>query len=188
MQAGTYEKRDVVKVIVETTAYAKALVKLEEKSPDTNYWIGAGTFVVNINGVRTYTLSSTRCIAKIEGDRGYHCGIGRRDGRLQNRVARDTSIWRRLPSIRILSYLLFLRWRRSHYNIPLSGDPRLHRELMWYATEDNAVLGVVILDLVDKDYSWVVLTENDQGPGYTAIDMGHHFLPRTTRQQRCTTQ
>ena len=66
MQAGTYEKRDVVKVIVETTAYAKALVKLEEKSPDTNYWIGAGTFVVNINGVRTYTLSSTRRIAKIE--------------------------------------------------------------------------------------------------------------------------
>ena len=46
MQAGTNEKRDVVKVIVETTAYAKALVKLEEKSPDTNYWIGAGMFVV----------------------------------------------------------------------------------------------------------------------------------------------
>ena len=62
--------------------------------------------------------------------------------------------------------------RKSHYNIPLSGDPSLQRELMWYATEDNAVLGVVILDLVDKDYSWVVLTENDQGPGYTAIDMG----------------
>ena len=62
--------------------------------------------------------------------------------------------------------------RKSHYNIPLSDDPRLHRELMWYATEDNAVLGVVILDLVDKDYSWVVLTENDQGPGYTAIEMG----------------
>ena len=54
----------------------------------------------------------------------------------------------------------------------MSGDPRLHRELMWYATEDDAVLGVVILDLVDKDYSWVVLTENDQGPGYTATDMG----------------
>jgi hypothetical protein len=49
---------------VETTAYAKALVKLEEKSPDTNYWNSAGTFVVNINGVRTYTLSPTRRIAK----------------------------------------------------------------------------------------------------------------------------
>jgi hypothetical protein len=60
------EAGHVVKVIVETTAYAKALVKLEEKSPDTNYWNDAGTFVVNINGVRTYTLSSTRRIAKIE--------------------------------------------------------------------------------------------------------------------------
>jgi hypothetical protein len=39
----------------------------------------------------------------------------------------------------------------------------------------DAVLGVVILDLVDKDYSWAVLTENDQGPGYTAIDMGALF-------------
>jgi hypothetical protein len=55
-----------VKVIVETTAYAKALVKLEEKSPDTNYWNSAGTFVVDINGVRSYILSPTRRIAKIE--------------------------------------------------------------------------------------------------------------------------
>jgi len=55
-----------MKVIVETTAYAKALVKLEEKSADTNYWNSAGTFVIDINGVRTYTLSPTRRIAKIE--------------------------------------------------------------------------------------------------------------------------
>ncbi len=41
---------------------------------------------------------------------------------------------------------------KSSYNIPMSGDPRLHHELMWYATDD------------DKDYSWVVLTENDQEP------------------------
>ena len=61
---------------------------------------------------------------------------------------------------------------KSRFNIPMSGYPKLHREVMWYATEDDAVLGVVILDLVDKDYSWAVLTENDQGPGYTAIDMG----------------
>ena len=36
------------------------------------------------------------------------------------------------------------------------AGPALHRDLMWYATDDDAVLGVVILDLVDKDYSWVV--------------------------------
>ena len=58
---------------------------------------------------------------------------------------------------------------KSRFNIPMSGYPELHRELMWYATEDDAVLGVVVLDLVDKDYSWVVLT---QGPGFTAIDIG----------------
>ena len=61
---------------------------------------------------------------------------------------------------------------KSRFNIPMSSHPDRHRELMWYATEDDAVLGVVILDLVDKDYSWAVLTENDQGPGFTAIDMG----------------
>ena len=58
---------------------------------------------------------------------------------------------------------------KSRFNIPMSSHPDRHRELMWYATEDDAVLGVVILDLVDKDYSWVVLT---QGPGFTAIDIG----------------
>ena len=61
---------------------------------------------------------------------------------------------------------------KSSLQHPMSGDPRLHLELMWYATDDDAVLGVVILDLVDKDYSWVVLTENDQGLGFTAIDIG----------------
>ena len=40
---------------------------------------------------------------------------------------------------------------KSRYNIPKSGDPRLHRELKWYATDDDAVIGVVILDVVDKD-------------------------------------
>ncbi len=65
---------------------------------------------------------------------------------------------------------------KSRFNIPMSGHPELHHELMWYATDDDTVLGVVILDLVDKDYSWVVLTENDQGPGYTAIDIGASLL------------
>jgi hypothetical protein len=61
---------------------------------------------------------------------------------------------------------------RTRFHIPMSGHPELHRELAWYATDDDAVIGVVILDLVDKDYSWVVLAENSQGPGFTAIDLG----------------
>jgi hypothetical protein len=52
------------------------------------------------------------------------------------------------------------------------ASPLNHRELMWYATEDDAVLGVVILDLIDKNYSRVMLTENDQGLGFSAIDLG----------------
>jgi len=61
---------------------------------------------------------------------------------------------------------------KSRFNIPLSGYPLLHRELTWYATEDDAVLGVVILDLIDKDYSWVVLTESIKDAGFAAIDAG----------------
>jgi hypothetical protein len=61
---------------------------------------------------------------------------------------------------------------KSRFYIPMTGHPLLHRELAWYASDDNTILGVVILDLVDKDYSWVVLTENDQGPGFSAIDLG----------------
>ena len=61
---------------------------------------------------------------------------------------------------------------KSHYNIPMPGNPMLHRELAWYATDDDAVIGVVILDLAYKDYSWAVLTQTDQAAGYTTADMG----------------
>ena len=59
----------------------------------------------------------------------------------------------------------------------MSSHPDRHRELMWYASEDDAVLGVVILDLVDKDYSWAALTQSDQAAGYTTADMGQSPLP-----------
>jgi hypothetical protein len=50
---------------------------------------------------------------------------------------------------------------KSRYNIPVFTDVRLH-DLTWYATEDDAVLGVVILDMVDLSYSWIALTQSDQ--------------------------
>ena len=75
---------------------------------------------------------------------------------------------------------------KSRYKIPVFSDPRLH-ELTWYATEDDAVLGVVILDMVDLGYSWIALTQSDQPPGYTATDMGSCCLQRMMRQQHCTT-
>ena len=53
----------------------------------------------------------------------------------------------------------------------------LARELAWYATDDDAVIGVVILDLAYKDYSWAALTQSDQAAGYTTADMGQSPLP-----------
>ena len=56
------------------------------------------------------------------------------------------------------------------YGVP-HGNPALHDELEWYATDDNKILGVVILDLIDNDFSWVIMTQNEQGPGFTAVDV-----------------
>ena len=62
---------------------------------------------------------------------------------------------------------------RSSFNIAPSEQPATAtRELAWYATGDDAVLGVVILNLVDKDYAWAVLTEKVRGQGFAAIATG----------------
>ena len=62
------------------------------------------------------------------------------------------------------------------YNVPMTGSPMLHRNLQWYATDDDKVLGVVILDLIDKDYSWVVLTDTPEDtPGFCCVDMEASF-------------
>jgi hypothetical protein len=50
--------------------------------------------------------------------------------------------------------------QKASYTIPWTGDPRLHEEIMWYATSDDLVLGVVIRDRVDNDFGWVVLTKD----------------------------
>jgi hypothetical protein len=45
--------------------------------------------------------------------------------------------------------------------------PALHakmcRELEWYATDDGRLLGSVVLDKIDRDFSWVVLCRDDRG-------------------------
>jgi hypothetical protein len=60
--------------------------------------------------------------------------------------------------------------KKNGFYIPLSGDPRLHEELAWFATDDGEVLGVVIRDRIDKDFSWVVLMQSDSVNGYYAVD------------------
>ena len=56
-------------------------------------------------------------------------------------------------------------------------DPSRANRSVPYRGLDDAVLGVVILDLVDRDYSWAVLTQSDQAAGYTTADMGQSPLP-----------
>ena len=48
---------------------------------------------------------------------------------------------------------------RQNYNVPMHGDRRLHYELEWHATDNDTVLGAVILDKIDFDFSWVALTK-----------------------------
>jgi hypothetical protein len=50
---------------------------------------------------------------------------------------------------------------RRNYYVPIHGDRRLHYELEWHATDNNTVLGAVILDKIDFDFSWVVLTKQE---------------------------
>jgi hypothetical protein len=61
---------------------------------------------------------------------------------------------------------------RSSFNIPPPEQPTQRRELKWYATGDDAVLGVVILDVASQTYAWAVLTEKVQGQGFAAIANG----------------
>ena len=62
---------------------------------------------------------------------------------------------------------------RHDFNIVKPNGPLPPQELAWYATEGDAVLGVVFRDIADHDFGWAVLTQNDQGPGYTAVNLKH---------------
>jgi hypothetical protein len=54
--------------------------------------------------------------------------------------------------------------QKASYPVPHDGNPFLHEERMWYATEDDQVLGAIIRDKVDNDFGWIILT---RGPGGT---------------------
>jgi len=51
------------------------------------------------------------------------------------------------------------------------------KEVSEQTAPNDAVIGVVILDLAYKDYSWAALTQSDQAAGYTTADMGQSPLP-----------
>jgi hypothetical protein len=60
--------------------------------------------------------------------------------------------------------------QKVSYNILYDGHPALHEEIMWYATADDRVLGVVIRDRVDNDYSWVMLMR-EAGEAFKGVDL-----------------
>jgi hypothetical protein len=60
---------------------------------------------------------------------------------------------------------------RPSFNIPPTEQPA-RRELKWYATGDDAILAVVILDVANETYAWAVLTEKVRGQGFAAIATG----------------
>jgi hypothetical protein len=64
----------------------------------------------------------------------------------------------------------------SDYHIRQKGNPALHQNLEWYATERDNMIGVVVFDLVDKDYSWVTLVRED-GTGPYVYHQGHVSYP-----------
>jgi hypothetical protein len=60
--------------------------------------------------------------------------------------------------------------QKVSYNILYDGHPDFHEEIMWYATDDDRVLGVVIRDRVDNDYSWVMLLR-EVGEAFKGVDL-----------------
>jgi hypothetical protein len=75
---------------------------------------------------------------------------------------------------------------REHYDVRRGGLPRVHENLVWYATDDDSVLGVVLFDKVDHDFGWVIM-RNDvegQGPGFTAVNLGlfHSTVESATKK------
>jgi hypothetical protein len=60
--------------------------------------------------------------------------------------------------------------QKVSYGVVWNGDPLCHEELMWYATGDDRVLGVLIRDKIDDDYTWVVLTRR-AGETWRAVEL-----------------
>lgn len=54
----------------------------------------------------------------------------------------------------------------NSYPIPFRGHPSLHQEIGWHASDDGKILGIVIRDKVDNDYSWVMLAMDQHGQFY----------------------
>jgi hypothetical protein len=68
--------------------------------------------------------------------------------------------------------------QKASYAVPFSGDLMLHEEVMWYATDDDRVLGAVIRDRCDDDFGWIVLTRGN-GMIYRCVDVATGYATVT---------
>jgi hypothetical protein len=64
---------------------------------------------------------------------------------------------------------------KADYAIGFAGyAPGAYLELAWYASDDDKVLGVLLLHKKEETHSWVVLAEDeDEGPGFYGTDLAH---------------
>jgi hypothetical protein len=65
------------------------------------------------------------------------------------------------------------------YGIPWRGNSTFHQELAYYATDDDLVLGVVVRDRVDHDFSWVLIVHTSVAlPKFDnqITDSGYHTV------------
>jgi len=61
---------------------------------------------------------------------------------------------------------------RKSYNIGGGPAPGLHQELAWWATDDDKVLGSLILDKADGDFSYIVMIMDDETKLFICADVG----------------
>jgi hypothetical protein len=72
------------------------------------------------------------------------------------------------------------------YAIARMGDTSiLYEELMWFATADDRLLGLLLRDKIDSDYSWVVFARSRQNQ-YRAIDLGVSARNLTIAERKLT--
>jgi hypothetical protein len=55
-------------------------------------------------------------------------------------------------------------------------------ELEWWAAGNESVIGAVVLDLADRDYSWIMLGKS-RDSGYRPLDLGHSKRDQASAQR-----
>lgn len=68
------------------------------------------------------------------------------------------------------------------FNVFKLPDIGIHEELEFLSTEDKSVLGVVLFDKVDNDFSFVAL--GSDGKMFRAVDMGVSYKTRDEAREK----